>query len=398
MAPGGSQIHDHVHKRKHHHKNKASAKKPTEVDPMVDGESPIIEESDSSHRRPSLGATEPTPPSQPATIKTNGITCIGDYMITEQVLGVGSFGVVRLGFRLGGGRAGSLSPRRGSGDENFCLQREKVAIKIVSREDPKRIEALYKEIELLQQVGNYHPGIVHLHEVYEDESNLYLIFQYKSCDLYAYMEKHGRLHEEVAMRIFDQLVDAVSYLHENGVAHRDIKLENILLDEETLEVALADFGFATRYVAAERLNKWCGSPYTVSPEIIAHIPYDPEKVDVWALGSVLYTMLCGQFPFQAETINDVLRKTKAFRMNKFHTDVGYSSRDLIKSMMNFSTDKRMSISRCRQHPWMRFAAVARSRTTVCLDSPASTALEMSWSHQPTAIGESKSSGEKKSPR
>lgn len=286
----------------------------------------------------------------------------GDYLLTEQILGKGSFGVVQLGYK-------ATHPLRMDIEDS---QRQKVAVKVVSKEDPKKVEAFLKETDMLKQVGNGHPNLIHLYCVCEDDEFTYVVLQHKSCDLYSYIERNRRLTETVAMKILAQLVDGVSFLHSRGIAHRDIKLENILIDEDTLEVSLADFGFATLYAPDEKLSKWCGSPYTVSPEIISHIPYWPEKVDVWALGSVLYTMLCGQFPFQTDTINEVLRKTKANRMNPFHRSLGASSKDLIKTMMTFDMDKRPSFDQLKQHAWMRFAMVTKRRISVSNNSAAST--------------------------
>jgi len=166
---------------------------------------------------------------------------------------------------------------------------------------------------------------VHLIEVLEDTDNVYLIFEEHVGDLHSYLVQHGgRLCESDVMAIFPQIVSAVSFCHENGVVHRDLKLENILYTyapSETnpsgkeLKVFLADFGFATIYDKStvnspdfKKLTKWCGSPYTVAPEVIDRTPYLPEPVDVWSLGSILYTLLCGYPPFKAKTISRVFKK------------------------------------------------------------------------------------------
>jgi len=262
---------------------------------------------------------------------------IGMYRITTEVLGMGSFGIVYKGFGL-------YSPNL------------PVAVKLVCKRDlnEHRTSRLKTEIELLQSLD--HRSIIKLLNVYESDENVYLVFEYKNCDLYTFIQNNGPVSEMVAMEIFNHLVDAVAFCHSQGVVHLDIKLENILIDQETLEVYLADFGFANYYDKITKMEKWCGSPFTVAPEIINRAPYNPELVDLWALGSVLYTMLNGSYPYQAPTVDEVLRKTRAGKMNPFHSSVGYSVRDLIVKILVLDPSKRITLEQLKAHPWYRLAA------------------------------------------
>lgn len=107
-------------------------------------------------------------------------------------------------------------------------------------------------------------------------------------------------------------------------------VQNILIDETTMRVYLCDFGFATYYDHTTRFEKWCGSPHTVAPEIIQRIPYFGPGVDVWSLGSVLYTMICAYFPFQASVPKDVLKRTVLGKIHSFPSGCGSRAvRDLI---------------------------------------------------------------------
>eukprot|EP01088_Endostelium_zonatum_P008901 TRINITY_DN22078_c0_g1_i1.p1 TRINITY_DN22078_c0_g1~~TRINITY_DN22078_c0_g1_i1.p1 ORF type:complete len:373 (-),score=83.17 TRINITY_DN22078_c0_g1_i1:49-1167(-) len=262
---------------------------------------------------------------------------VGLYRVTTTVLGMGSFGIVYKGLSL-------YSPYA------------PVAVKIISKSDlneHRRIR-LKSEIELLKSLD--HPGIVKLLEVYESDERVYLVFEYKNGDLYNYIQTKGPVTEMVAMEIFRQLVDAVDHCHKRNIVHLDIKLENILIDDNTLEITLADFGFATYFEEGAKLEKWCGSPFTVAPEIITRTPYDARTVDIWALGSVLYTILNGSYPFQAPTVNEVLQKTKAGKINPFHSSVGYSVRDIIVKILTLDMSKRITMEQLLVHPWYRLAA------------------------------------------
>lgn len=271
--------------------------------------------------------------SQPA----QDVTCIiGSYELTSRVLGMGSFGTVYYG--------------------RCFFSGAEVAVKVVNKKEltETRITRLRSEVELLQQLD--HPNIIKLLHVYENDDNVYLVFEYKTGDLYNYIQKNGVMNEMLAMRIFTQLVEAIEYCHSKGIAHLDVKLENILIDEVTLDVYLCDFGFATTFENGTLIEKWCGSPFTVAPEIIIRKPYEPEYADIWAMGSVLYTILCGSYPFQASCVNDTLIKTKAGKINDFQPNVGYSVRDLITRILTLDTNKRYSISQIRKHPWFQLAA------------------------------------------
>ena len=108
-----------------------------------------------------------------------------------------------------------------------------------------------------------------------------------------------RLSEREARHIFKQIVTAVHYCHVNHIVHRDIKVENILLDSNW-RVKLADFGFSSIYKQGELLDIWCGSPQYCAPELYKAQLYDGPKVDIWSLGVVLYVLVCGYLPFEAQ--------------------------------------------------------------------------------------------------
>jgi serine/threonine protein kinase len=116
-------------------------------------------------------------------------------------------------------------------------------------------------------------------------------------ELFQYLSTHGALHEEEAVYIFRQLVEALAYCHRLSIFHRDLKPENILLDKRTFTVKLIDFGMAAYQPTGDKLKTPCGSPHYAAPELLQGQPYDGSKADVWSLGVVLYLMLVGDLPF-----------------------------------------------------------------------------------------------------
>ena len=90
----------------------------------------------------------------------------------------------------------------------------------------------------------------------------------------------------------------MEYLHEQGVIHRDVKLENILLDESYKIIKIIDFGFSIRFNGEKKLNVFCGTPSYMAPEICKKSEYYGKPADIWSLGIVLYVLLFSRFPFK----------------------------------------------------------------------------------------------------
>jgi serine/threonine protein kinase len=175
---------------------------------------------------------------------------------------------------------------------------EQFAIKIVDKQNMEqgRIE---REISFLKDVD--HPNIVRLFSVYDSPKRVYFVMELCAGghlgNLLARQSlKH--LDEDWARILTRQLCSAVCHLHNRGICHRDIKLQNILLDssnDRNAQVKLIDFGYSVRYVGACPMRTTVGTPYTCAPEVIREC-YD-EKCDIWSVGVCVFIMLCGKKPF-----------------------------------------------------------------------------------------------------
>ena len=124
-------------------------------------------------------------------------------------------------------------------------------------------------------------------------------------DLLNYVRKRRKLKEEYAKKIFKQIIDGLQYIHSKFVAHRDIKLDNLLLDEHGL-VKICDFGVSKILKEPnEKMTEQCGTPAYIAPEILKDKGYRGFGVDIWSLGVCLYAMLFGTVPFKASNMSDL---------------------------------------------------------------------------------------------
>ena len=217
-----------------------------------------------------------------------------------------------------------------------------------------------KEIEILIKLE--HPNIIKIYEYYTDDINFYLITDYISNgELYNYVYKSKSLNERQTQYIMQQLLCAVNYLHLNNIAHRDIKLENILVEQEIesngeqlLNVKLIDFG-TSNYVKTENTNNFTvkvGSPFYMAPEVL-NKKYN-NKCDIWSCGVIMFMLLRGHPPFKGENQEELFKSIQNDIINYDEmTELSELSRDLMSKMLERNVDLRYSADECLKHKWMK---------------------------------------------
>ncbi|KAL8730442.1 MAG: hypothetical protein Q9166_004080 [cf. Caloplaca sp. 2 TL-2023] len=208
---------------------------------------------------------------------------VGSYTL-GRLIGKGSFGKVYLA---------SHKLTNGS----------KVVLKSAKKDDTNLAREIHHHRQFL------HPHIARLYEVIVTENLVWLVLEYCPGDeLYNYLLRHGPLPPEKVQKIFTQLVGAVTYVHNMSCVHRDLKLENILLDKNE-NVKLCDFGFTREYEGKmSYLQTFCGTVCYSAPEMLKGEKYAGEKVDVWSLGIILFALLTGELPFDDD--NEMVTKHK----------------------------------------------------------------------------------------
>ncbi|KAI9724371.1 MAG: hypothetical protein M1812_000439 [Candelaria pacifica] len=178
-----------------------------------------------------------------------------------------------------------------------------VVLKSANKDDSNLAREIHHHRQFL------HPHIARLYEVIVTEKLVWLVLEYCPGDeLYNYLLQNGPLPTEKVQKVFTQLVGAVSYVHNMSCVHRDLKLENILLDKHE-NVKLCDFGFTREYTGKTNyLQTFCGTVCYSAPEMLKGEKYAGEKVDVWSLGIILFALLTGELPFDEE--DDITTKVK----------------------------------------------------------------------------------------
>jgi len=177
-----------------------------------------------------------------------------------------------------------------------------------------------------------------------------------------------KLNEAEVQNYFRQIVDAINYCHNQGVAHRDLSANNILFSNN--EVLVADFGFASN-CNDQLLEDWCGTFPYIAPEVIKKRPYNAKKADIWSLGILLFQMLHGYLP--VSTPEDICYNT--FECS---SEISEEAQDLLKMILNPDTDKRASMDKIINHRWLnmnispRIDVVPVSKPIICKQQSTST--------------------------
>jgi len=292
--------------------------------------------------------TKKAPPSAGSTprfkIRKGSVKVL--YKIYPKIIGTGAFGTVRS-----------------------CINRhtkQQFAVKsIMLKDNAKNAKLLKSEISLLQRVK--HPNIVQVVDVVEDGDYMHIVMeQCNGGDLFdKLVEEEVKLEEERACEIILSLLDAVAYLHDKHIVHRDLKAEHIMLSEKGINsnIKIIDFGLATTYNPAAGdppMTAFAGSPFTVSPDVIKR-KYGKE-CDLWSVGVITYFLLTNQMPFNADSDGDVFNKILCgqYSFPKWaEGSVSEEARDFVSKLIVIDPQERFTAKQALNHPWIMKAKCKR---------------------------------------
>ncbi|KAI4327490.1 hypothetical protein L6164_019943 [Bauhinia variegata] len=252
---------------------------------------------------------------------------------------------------------------RDIGSGNFGVARlmrdkqtqELVAVKYIERGD--KIDENVKR-EIINHRSLRHPNIVRFKEVILTPTHLAIVMEYASGgELFDRICNAGRFSEDEARFFFQQLISGVSYCHAMQVCHRDLKLENTLLDgSEAPRLKICDFGYSKSSVIHSQPKSTVGTPAYIAPEVLLRQEYDGKVADVWSCGVTLYVMLVGSYPFEDPNEPKDFRKTIQRILSVQYSipdfvDISPQCRHLISRIFVSDPAERISIPEIWNHEW-----------------------------------------------
>ncbi|AMD21132.1 HEL149Wp [Eremothecium sinecaudum] len=271
-----------------------------------------------------------------------------DFCINDEVVGQGAFATVKKAVERKTGKT--------------------FAVKIINkRKVMGNIEGVSRELEILRRLN--HPLIVSLKAFYEDDESYYLVMEFVAGgDLMDFVAAHGSVGEDAGREISRQILEAVSYIHAQGISHRDLKPDNILIaQDDPVLVKITDFGLAKIQGNGTFMKTFCGTLAYVAPEVIdgklgdeqhKHNNLYSSLVDMWSMGCLIYVILTGHLPFSGSTQEQLY---KQIARGSYHEGplkdfkISEQARDFIDSLLQVNPQDRLTAEKALQHPWIRAA-------------------------------------------
>ncbi|KAK6161479.1 hypothetical protein DH2020_004860 [Rehmannia glutinosa] len=292
-----------------------------------------------------MGPTNPPPPPPPSATKIRRTTSAGggsgsiilDKYHLGRLLGRGSFAKVYLARLL----------------ENSDSD---VAIKVIDKAatvDAAMEPRIIREVSAMRRL-HQHPNILKLHEVMATKSKIYLVMELaQGGELFAKLNRCRRFSEATARKYFQQVVSALRFCHQNGVFHRDIKPQNLLLDQNGL-LKITDFGLSALSDQKRDglIYTACGTPAYTAPEVVYRKGYDGEKADAWSCGVLLYVFLVGSLPFDDSNLSNMYRAMHR-RSFEFPDWVSKSAKIVIYRLMDPNPNTRLSLEELIKLSWFK---------------------------------------------
>ena len=276
-----------------------------------------------------------------------------------RLIGQGAFGKVNIGLNVLTGRIVAIN----SFNKQTLLNQGK-----------ENKEKILYETDLMRRLN--HPNITKILELFETEKYILIILEYiNGGNLFSFVKKRRKLNEKTAKFLFKQIIQGIKYIHNNHIVHRDIKLENILIDLNN-NIKICDFGIGKILENPNNtiLYDQCGTPMYMAPEILLsnrNTGYEAYPVDIWSAGIALYIMLSGTLPFSLSKNNnnnndsDVIsmegerKNNLALQYSIIHNDpkpvekISAEAQNLLNGLLNKNPKNRITIDEILNHPWLK---------------------------------------------
>jgi len=230
--------------------------------------------------------------------------------------------------------------------------KRKYALKCAMRykKEKDRSKRTYMEIKVLQSLN--HPNIIQLKGWFEDTETIYLVLEYvKGKDCHKFF-KHMSPTSDQVKSIMKQLIDSLRYCHDKGIVHRDIKLENILIDKKN-HVKLIDFGLCgIKETEYDMMKENLGTVRYTAPELIKGEGYN-DSVDIWGLGVVFFMLLTGEIPFNGSSKESIFRRITEKNLHYTKFNLERKEVELLKALLEKDPSKRVEIEEILDFPYFQ---------------------------------------------
>ncbi|XP_007947410.1 testis-specific serine/threonine-protein kinase 4 [Orycteropus afer afer] len=267
-----------------------------------------------------------------------------------------------LGKVIGNGSYGTVY------EAYYTKQKVMVAVKIISKKKASEDylnKFLPREIQVMKVLR--HKNLINFYQAIETTSRVYIILELaQGGDVLEWIQRYGACSESLAGKWFSQVTLGIAYLHSKGIVHRDLKLENLLLDKQE-NVKISDFGFAKTVIPNQPVRNspsyrhmncfahlsqtYCGSFAYACPEILLGLPYNPFLCDTWSMGVILYTLVVARLPFDDTNLKKLLRETQKEVTFPSNCTVSQECKNLVLQMLR-QASKRATILDIIKDPWV----------------------------------------------
>uniref|UniRef100_A0A915C9X9 protein kinase C n=1 Tax=Parascaris univalens TaxID=6257 RepID=A0A915C9X9_PARUN len=266
-------------------------------------------------------------------------------VLSDKTLGSGQFGTVYGGVHRQSGR--------------------EVAVKVIakdrfSKKSSAGVETLRSEVAILQAIS--HSGIIRLESMFETKDKIFVVMEKMNGDMLEMIlsQAAGRLDERTTKFLIMQILCSLRYLHSKGIAHCDLKPENVLLSDLVTafpQTKLCDFGYA-RFIGDAQFRKTIvGTPAYLAPEVLQKRGYN-KSLDMWSVGVIIYVTLSGTFPFNdGEEISEQIQNAAFMFPAEPWKEISRSAIDLIQRLLKVEIEERLTIDECMAHEWLQGAQV-----------------------------------------
>ncbi|KAH0541096.1 calcium/calmodulin-dependent protein kinase type 1 isoform X3 [Cotesia glomerata] len=292
--------------------------------------------------------------------KDDKMSSVDDKYTLKELLGTGAFSEVRLAEskeKPGQMYAVKIIDKKALKGKEDSLENEiKVLRRFSETVTPQSVDGPIKSSNSGERGWLTHPNIVQLLETFEDKHKVYLVMELVTGgELFDRIVEKGSYTEKDASGLIRQVLEAVDYMHEQGVVHRDLKPENLLYysPDEDSKIMISDFGLS-KMEDSGIMATACGTPGYVAPEVLAQRPYG-KAVDVWSIGVISYILLCGYPPFydenDANLFAQILKGEFEFD-SPYWDDISDSAKDFIHKLMCVKVEDRYTCKQALAHPWI----------------------------------------------